>query len=167
MDIEEKQRNYELARKLISEQNFTAAVIAGALATVLAAAAYGVTVAKWDFAYGFAAAGTGIVIGLPMGLLGRGVSTKFDVAATLYTIASCILGNVFRVVTELAVATATSPIDVLRSSSLSMLAERSLSSVSLIHLVYWFVAVVCAVFLARRPLSRADRLAIHLFDLRD
>ncbi len=82
MDNEEKQKNHELADKLISEQNFAAAVIVGAVATLLAAATYGITVATWAFSYGFAAAGVGIVIGLSMGFLGRGISTKFAVVAT-------------------------------------------------------------------------------------
>jgi dipeptide/tripeptide permease len=166
MNDEEKQKNYELAEKLISEQNFTAAVIAGAVATVLAAAAYGITVETWPFSYGFAAAGVGIVIGLSMGFLGRGISMKFSVVAAVYTIAGCVLGNLFMKVMNLAQATATSPIDVLRNNSLSALAEWSISGLSLIHLVYWFVAVVCAVFLAKRPLSRSDRLAIGLYELR-
>lgn len=166
MDDEEKQKNYELADKLISEQNFAAAVIVGAVATLLAAAAYGITVATWAFSYGFAAAGVGIVIGLSMGFLGRGISTKFAVVATLYTITGCAIGNLFRVIIELAQATATSPIDVLRNNSLSVLVERSISNVSFVDLVFWFVAVFCAVFLAKRPLSRSERLAIGMFELR-
>ena len=167
MNNEEKQKNYDLAKKLISEQNFAAAVIVGAVATLLAAAAYGITVATWAFSYGFAAAGVGIVIGLSMGFLGRGISMKFAVAATLYTITGCVLGNLFRVIIELAQATATSPIDVLRNNSLSVLAERSIYNVSFVDLVYLFVAVFCAVFFAKRPLSRSERLAIGLFELRD
>ena len=166
MNNEEKQKNYDLAKKLISEQNFAAAVIAGAVATLLAAAAYGITVATWAFSYGFVAAGVGIVIGLSMGFLGRGISTKFAVAATLYTITGCVLGNLFRVIIELAQATATSPIDVLRNNSLSVLVERSMSNVSFVDLAFWFVAVFCAVFLAKRSLSRSERLAIGMFELR-
>jgi hypothetical protein len=166
MNEEEKQRNYELADKLISEQNFAAAVVAGAVATLLAAAAYGITVSIWAFSYGFAAAGVGIVIGLSMGFLGRGISMKFAVVAAVYAITGCVLGNSFRVIMALAQATATSPIDVLRNNSLSVLAERSVSNVSFVDLVYWFVAVICAVFLAKRPLSRSERLAIGLFELR-
>lgn len=165
MNDEEKQKNYELAERLLSEQNFAAAVIAGAVATILAAAAYGLTVATWAFSYGFAAAGVGIVIGLSMGLLGRGVSTKFAVAATLFTISGCILGNFFRAVVELARATATSIVGALRSDSFAALAERSISYISLIDLVFWFVAIVAAVFLAKRPLSRSERLAIGLFEM--
>ncbi len=166
MNDEEKQKNYELAEKLISEQNFAAAVIVGAVATLLAAASYGITVATWAFSYGFAAAGIGIVIGLSMQFLGRGISAKFAVVATVYTITGCVLGNLFRVIVELAVASATSPIDVLQNNSLSVFAERSISYFSLVDLVYWFVAVFCAVFLAKRPLSRSERLAIGLVQLR-
>jgi len=166
MNDEEKQKNYELAEKLFSEQNFAAAVIAGAFATLLAAVAYGITVETWAFSYGFAAAGVGIVIGLSMGFLGRGISTKFAVVATLYTITGCAIGNLFRVIIELAPATATSPIDVLRNNSLSVLVDRSISNVSFVDLVFWFIAVFCSVFLAKRPLSRSERLAIGMFKLR-
>ena len=164
MQQEEKQRNHELAEKLIAEQNFTAAVIVGAVAAMIAAAAYGLTVARWPVSYGFAAAATGIVIGMPIGLLGRGIATKFAVIAALYTMVAAILGNLVRAMVEL--APATSLIDVLRSSSFSALVERSNYYLFSIALLYWFVAVVAAVFLARRPLSRSQRLALGLFEMR-
>ncbi|MDJ0906285.1 MAG: hypothetical protein QNI96_09725 [Woeseiaceae bacterium] len=166
MNSEEKQRHYDRAESLLAEQNFAAAVIAGGIATLLAATAYGITVATWPIAHGFAAAGVGIFIGFTIGFLGRGISTKFPVIATGFTIAGLLLGNLFRVVMVLAIASSTSPIDVLRNESLSMLTERAMSHFSFVGLVYGFVAVVAAVFLARRPLSRADRLAIGLFETR-
>jgi ABC-type lipoprotein release transport system permease subunit len=101
-----------------------------------------------------------------MGFLGRGISMKFAVVAAVYAITGCVLGNLFGVIIELAQATATSPIDVLRNSSLSVFAEWSVSNVSFIDLVYWLVAVFCAVFFAKRPLSRSERLAIGLLELR-
>lgn len=166
MDDEEKQKNYELAEKLISEQNFTAALIAGAVAMLLAAVTYGMVVEAWPYSYGFAAAGVGIVVGFFMGFLGRGVSMEFSVAAAVYTIVGCILGNLFVKIMNLAEATATSPIDVIQRNSLSELGRWSVSGLSLIHLVFWFVAVVAAVFLAKRPLSRVQRLALGLNELR-
>jgi len=166
MNDEEKQRNYELAEKLISEQNFAAAVIVGAVATLLAAAAYGITVATWDFSYGFAAVGIGIVIGLSIQFLGRGISTKFAVVATVYTITGWFLGNLFWVIVARAVGNSISPIDVLRNSSFSVLAERSVSYFSLVDLVYISVAVFCATFLATRSLSRSERLAIGMYELK-
>jgi hypothetical protein len=166
MDEEEKLRHYELAEKLLSEQNFAAAVVAGAVASVLGAAGYGIVVALWPFSYGFAAAGIGILVGLAMQFLGRGISTKFAMAASLYTIAGCVLGNLFRVIVGMSMGRGSSPIEVLRSTTFWDLAERSFSYFSPIYLVYWFVAVFAAVFLARRPLSRAERLAIGMFRLR-
>ncbi|MDZ7643008.1 MAG: hypothetical protein U5K76_01485 [Woeseiaceae bacterium] len=122
-----KQRNYEKAKTLLSEQNFVAAVIAGAVATVLAAVIYSIVVARWSFSYGFAAAGIGIAIGISMQYLGRGIEMRFAVAAAVYTIAGCFLGNVFRVV---------SPLEVFRSNDFSLIAEQSVSDISVLRL--WF-----------------------------
>lgn len=166
MHDDEKQEIYQLAEKLISEQNFAAAVIAGAIAMLLAAVAYGIVVEAWPFSYGFAAAGVGTVIGFFMGFLGRGISIKFPVMAAIYTIVGCVLGNLFVKIMNLSRANAASPIDVFQSHSLSVLAKWSVAGLSLIHLVFWFVAVFAAVFLARRPLSRAQRLAIGMLKLR-
>jgi hypothetical protein len=66
----------------------------------------------------------------------------------------------------LAKSSTASPFVVLQDNSLPELADWSTSGLSFIHLVYWFVAVVCAVFLAKRPLSRSDRLAIGMFEMR-
>ena len=147
--------------KLLSEQNFVAAVIAGAIATALAAVAFGAIVSMWSFAYGFAAAGVGILIGLSMGLTGRGISTKFAVGAAMYTIIGCVLGNLSWVVINLAQATSASPFDVLRDNPFTELVNEALTRGFSIYLVYWFIAIIAAVFLSRRSLSRADRFAIR------
>jgi ribose/xylose/arabinose/galactoside ABC-type transport system permease subunit len=166
VDDEEKQRSYELAEKLVSEQKFTAAVSAGAIAMLLAAVAYGIMVETWPFSYGFAAAGVGVVVGFFVGFLGRGISMRFSVVAAVYTIIGCVLGNLFEKIMQLAQATSVSPIGVLQNNSFSVLWQRSVSDLSLIHLVFWFVAVFAAVFLAKKPLSRAQRLAIGLSGMR-
>ena len=157
MDQEEKQRNYDIAEVLLSEQNFAAAVIVGAVATVLAAAIYGIVVARWSFSYGFAAMGIGIAVGISMQYLGRGIEMKFALAASVCTIAGCVLGNVFRVV---------SPLDVFRSNDFLQIAGRWVSYISFVDLVFWFVAVWCSVFLVKRPLSRSERLAIGMYELK-
>ena len=138
MDETQKQKNYERAEQLLAEQNFTAAVIAGAVATAIAVFAYVIVAARWPIAHGFAAAGLGIIIGLAMQFVGRGIETKFTVTATVYTLIGCVVGN--------------------------LIVGAGVSGVSL---VYWFVAVFAAVFLARRALSRADRLALGLLKMRD
>jgi len=155
MDHEEKQRNYDRAEVLLSEQNFPAAAAVGAVATVLAAVIYGIVVARWPFSSGFAAAGIGIAIGISMQYPGRGIETKFAVMAAVYTIAGCLLGNVFIFA---------SPLDVLRPTDFSQIVGRSVSYISFVYLVFWFVAVFAAAFLVKRPLSRSDRLAIGMYE---
>ena len=163
MDQEEKQRNYDIAEALYLEQNFPAAVIVGAVATILAATIYAIVVAKWNFSYGFASAGIGIAVGISMQYLGRGIETKFTVAAAVYTIAGCVLGSAFKPVMNLVLIYRVSPLDVFRYSEFSM---QFGWSASFVDLVFWFVAVFAAVFLARRPLSRSDRLAIDMYELK-
>ena len=164
---EQKQKNYALAEKLLSEQNFASAVAAGAIAALLAAIAYGIAVSVWPVFYGFAAAGVGLLVGLAMGFLGRGIETKFTVLAVAYTIIGCVLGNAFMQVLNVARATRTSPLDVLQNEPVSILADWLISGLSLVHAIYWLVAIVCAGFLAKRPLSRADRLALGLYQVKD
>lgn len=166
MHDEEKQKNYALAERLFSEQNFVAAAIAGAVATLLSAVAYGIVVERWPITYGFAAAGVGIVVGFFMGFLGRGISSKFSVLAAVYTIAGCVLGNLFARIWNRVQAPTSSFADVLQDNSLSDFARWVDSGLSLIHLVFWFVAVVAAVFLAKRALSRSERLALGLYEAR-
>jgi hypothetical protein len=101
MDDEEKKRHYELANKVMSEQNFIAQLIVEAAATVLSAGAYGIIVAKWAFSYGFAVTDIGIVVGLSMRYLGRGIQAKFGVAAAVYSLAGCVFGNFCRAIAVL------------------------------------------------------------------
>lgn len=166
MRDEEKQKNYELAEELIAEQNFAAAVVAGAVAMALGAVAYGIVVELWPFSYGFAAAGVGIVIGFFKGFLGRGISMKFSVMAAVYTLIGCVLGNLFAKIMNLVQATGTSPGDLVQNNPLSVLAQWSVAGLSLIHLVFWFVAVFAAVFLTKRPLTRAQKLAVGMHRMR-
>ena len=115
---------------------------------------------------GFAATGVGVVIGLSIGLAGRGIAMKFGILAAVYTIIGCVFGNLIWAAIELAPASATSPIDVLQNTAIPALVERSTYYIFSIALIYWFVAVVAAVFLARRALSRTQRLALGLLEMR-
>ena len=167
MKDEERQAHYERAENLLGEQNFTAALVAGGVTTLMAAVAYGLAVSAWAYAYGFAAAGVGIVIGLTIGFLGRGIATRFGVLAGACTVISCLLGNLVRLVMEISQQSSAWPAEVLEGESLPGLLEQSLSGFSAVDLVYLLIAVFAAVFFAKRPLSRADRLALGLYAMRD
>lgn len=163
MDETTKQDNLALAKKLLSEQNFSAAAVAGAAAAAIAAVIYALVVARFSYAHGFAAAGVGVVVGISTQFLGRGIEARFGALAAAYTVLGCLLGNWFASILSIAARYGVSPIEVFRGEYLSELAGWSIRDISLGDLIYWFVAVFCAVFLAKRPLSRAERLAIGLF----
>lgn len=154
MNDAEKQRNFELAEQLLAEQNFRAAVVAGVVATLLAAIAYGLVVAKWPFAYGFAVAGVGIVVGMSMQFPGRGIETKFALAAVVFTILACLLGNLVQALLSQG------------DRSLSVLVDRTAAYLTLGNMIYFFIAAFAAAFLVKRPLSRAQRLALGVYRMR-
>lgn len=159
--------NEQRARELLSEQNFLAAVIAGAVASVLAAAACSLVVSKWPFAYGFGWAGIGIFVGAAVLFLGRGITTRFAAIAVGFTVVGCFLANLFLAVLQAAMRSARSPLEVFQETSLAELATQAFGYVSGIDFVYLAVAIFAAAFLARRPLSRSDRLALGLFEMSD
>lgn len=163
MDQEEKQRNYDLAERLLSEQRFSAAIIVGAITALFAAATCSIIIGQVNHSSGFADAAIGIVVGLSMRYAGRGIESKFAVAASLYTIAACILGDMLRIDTFRAHGSVDSLFDYIWETEFSL---RIGGSISFIDLFFWLVAVWCAVFLAIRSLSRAERLAIGLYQLK-
>ena len=101
-----------------------------------------------------------------MQYLGRGIKMKFAVVASIYTIVGCLLGNVFMVVMHQARVNAISPLNVFRNNDFSVLTGWSVSYVSVIDVIFWVVAVWFAVFLVKRPLSRAEKLAIGMHELK-
>ena len=162
---DEKQQSYERAEELLAEQDFKAAAVAGAVAMLLAAIAYGIVTALWNYSYGFAAAGVGIFVGLAMQFVGRGLERKFEVLAAIYTVAGCILGIVWSDVMVTAISTHTPPFKVLQSASVAELFKGALAEFSLLHLVYWFVAIYAAGFCVTRGLSRTDRNALSMYEM--
>ena len=167
MDQEEKQQLYARAEQLLSEQNFTAAVIAGAITTVLAAFAYAIIARQWPFSYGFAAVGIGIAIGFAMQYLGRGVDRQFAVVATVFTIVGCLLGNAFREAIFNTSGDLLARLSAIGDIEFSTFLEQSFSYASSAYLVFWLIAVWFAVFLVKRPLSRTDRLALGTYEMRE
>ena len=167
MDSVDKQRNYELAEKLLSEQNFGAAAIAGIVAMILAAGFYGVVKSLSEgLYYSILAAGIGIVIGFAMQFLGRGIDRKFAVVASVYALLGCMLGNMFAVVMHVARAIAVSPFDVLLNTSVSEMYGWMFKDLHFADLMFWAIGIGGAAYFARRPLTREEGLALHTDEMR-
>lgn len=166
MDPVEKQRNYELAEKLLSEQNFVAAAIAGAVAMTLSAGIYGVVKSLSEgLYYSILAALFGVVIGLTMQFLGKGIDTKFAVVASVYAALGCFLSNMFAVVMHAARANVVSPFDILLNSPTSQLYGWMFKDLHFADVMFWIIGIGGAAYLARRPLTRDEGLALYTYKM--
>ena len=162
MNESEREANSKLAEKLFSEQDIGMAAIAGFFASIIAVFVHTVVVSRWPFAFGFATAGMGIIIGLAMQFAGRGIDVRFSVLAASFTIVACLATSLVAVSHHYQ-SSGNSALQVLSGHSVSWTAQRVFQQFSF---VYCFVAVFAAVFLAKRPLSRTQRLAIGLRNMR-
>jgi hypothetical protein len=166
MDSVEKQRNYELAEKLLSEQNFGAAVIAGVVAMILSAGIYGIVKSLSEsLYYSILAAGIGVVIGCTMQFLGRGIDRKFALVASAFALLGCMLGNMFAVVMRVARAIVVSPFDVLLNTAISELYGWMFKDLHIADLMFLIIGIGGAAFFARRPLTREEGLALHTYKI--
>lgn len=165
MDIEEKQRNYELAEKLLAEQNFGAAATFGALAMILAAGIYGY-MGSGGSTVGFMASGIGLVIGFTMQQFGKGIATRFAVVSSAYAVIGCLLGNMFAIVVYVARANSVSPFEVLFATPPSGLVEWMVADLQFADLIFWILAVGAAGYFVKRRLSREERVAVRMYELR-
>jgi len=164
MDQEEKQRNYDLAESLLSEQKLVSAAIAGAIAMVVAAGIFGV-MASGGVSFSFMTAGIGVVIGFTMQFLGRGIATKFAVVASVYAVLGCLLGNLFAVVIYVARVNSVSFADVLLNTPIADLAGWIMSDLQFVDIIFWIAAIGAAAYFAKRRLSREEGLAIHIYEM--
>lgn len=167
MTPEEKQRYYKLAERLLSEQKFAAAALAGVAAMLLAAGFYAaITVASGGFSYSFMAAGIGAAIGIAVQFLGRGIASKFVVLASILAIVGCLLGNLLAVVVAVARANGVSPVEVLAMIPPTEFPQVIVSDLQFADLIFWIVSIGAASYLAKRRLTREEGLAIRLYETR-
>lgn len=167
MDSGEKQRNYELAEKLLSEQKFGVAVIAGFVAMILSAGIYGIVKSLSEgLYYSVLAAGIGIVIGVTMQFLGRGIEGKFALVASVFAILGCMLGNMFAVVMHVARRIVVSPFDVLLTTEISELYEWMFTNLRFADLMFWAIGIGSAAYFSRRSLTSEEGLALHTYKMR-
>ena len=167
MNHDEKQLLISRAQVLLSEQNFLAAVVAGVAATILAAFAYAIVTSQWPFSSGFAAVGIGIAVGAAMQYLGRGIETRFAIAAAVFTSVGCLFGNALRETMFGIDGNLFIRLSAVRDVQVSALFEQGISYAASFNLVFWLIAIWFAAFLVKRPLSRRDRLALGALERGD
>lgn len=164
MKPEERQRQLELAEQLLKEQNFGAAVIAGAIATVLGSGFYAVAaLLAGGPSVSVLVIAIGAAVGFMMQFLGRGITTHFSLAAAAFGLVSYPLARLCTIALYTSKAEGISIFELFSSERLFAMWTWVLSGVRLVDVIFWIAAVGTAAYFSKRRLSRDEDEAIYTF----
>ncbi len=80
---------------LRSEQNLAMGVLAGFVAAIAGAAAWGMVTAYAEYQIGWMAIGIGFIVGFAVRIAGKGIDTSFGVVSAALSLFGCVLGNLW------------------------------------------------------------------------
>lgn len=163
MKSDEKQQQYEIAEKLLAEQDFPRAVLYGAAVTLVSAFVVG---SIGGVGVGFMATGIGLIVGVTFQYIGRGIENRFAVVASIYAVVACLLGNLFAMASYAARYNGVSTQDILLNTPIPELSTWVVADLQFADLIFWMLAIGAAGYLSKRRLSRKQRLAIGMYELR-
>lgn len=150
---DEARRAMEFFRE---EQNLAAGGLAGMVAAVTGAAIWaGVSVAT-EYQIGWMAVGIGMLVGIAIRVVGKGVDQIFGVAGAFISLVGCALGNIFTVAYYLSMQTGTPLIDVLTQADFEMLVELLMSTFRVMDLLFYGLAMYFGYRYSFRELTMAD-----------
>ncbi len=162
---EEEAKHYaELSARLLGEQKFSIAVIAGVVAMILGAAIYAVVaLALAGESVSVVAVVVGLFIGYAMQFLGRGVSAKFAITAAVLALCGCVLAKLFTIALYTLKVQQFSPAMLFRGEQIAEMWRWSISGLDFLDFVFWVTSIGTAAFLAKRRLTRDEDLAMHTY----
>ncbi len=89
------EKYYNSYDRILKNENFPRAVITGVIAAIFCAALWALVTIATQVFIGLLAIVIGAVIGGAMNIAGKGISSRFAVAAAIITTISCIVGHFF------------------------------------------------------------------------
>lgn len=152
---------YQIAERLIAEQNFGLGVVAAVVAALAGALAWGVvTVITGGIPAWFAIA-IGALVGYGMQVFGRGLTTKYSVVAAVMAIVGCVAGNLAAYVIFQSKASFRSIDEILSTLDLADLIDFYVRALGLLDLFFYFLAAVAAWYFAQRDLTQEEDFAMR------
>ncbi len=156
-DVEARLR---LAGKLLEEQNFVAAIVAGLVGALAGALAWGAVALGTGAIVAVVAIGVGAIVGFGVRVFGQGVTDVFALAAAGLAVFGCALGNLMALVLFEMSALDLSPSEALSLIEPARLYADFVSTLGIMELFYWLVAAYSAWWLARRGLTEEESKAL-------
>jgi len=127
--------------KLLREQNLPLGILAGAVAALLGALLWmGITVAT-GMEFGLVAIAIGAGVGYAVRYAGKGVTKVFGVVGAIFTLLSCVGGEVLSVIQMVANADGYSFFEALSKTDLSIAIPKILESFSIITYVIYGIGI--------------------------
>lgn len=160
-DEEKLAERYRLAESLIAEQNFGAGVVAAVVAALAGALAWGVAAAVVGGVPAWFAIGLGALVGYGMQLFGKGLSTKYSIAAALIAVIGCLAGYVVAAIIYEAKGSADTVGDILAKLHMADVVGFFVRELGFLDVFFLFLAAVAAWYFAQRDLTEEQDFAMR------
>lgn len=126
---------------LRSEQNLPLAIAAGIISALLGAAAWAAITVLTGYQIGFMAIGVGVVVGLAVRAMGKGIDKPFGLVGAGFSVLGCALGNLLAVCGILSAQDGVPYFQVLGSLDFAMARNLMVMTFSPIDLLFYGLAV--------------------------
>ena len=153
---------FELARKLLKEQSLVGAILAGTVAAIAGAIAWGALAHGIGASYSIFGIGVGVLVGWGVREFGRGIENLYPMIAIVLAIFGCIAGN-FAVTVIDALAYGETIAELLASLTWEVFLGYLKYSLGFLDVLAWAVAAFCAGWLSKRHLDTEEALAVYAY----
>jgi hypothetical protein len=151
----------ELGRQLMDEQSLPNALYAGLITIVLFSVLWAMASTLINRILPWMTLVLGILVGLAVRRAGKGLDWRFPVLAAVLAIFGALLSNVVVAAAFTAAALDTSTLHVLRAVTSMTWPVFFDEALSVVDIIYGFVAAALAAFYANRRLNRAEFHALR------
>ena len=163
MNDETLAASYRLAETLIAEQNFAAGVGAATVAALAGALVWGLAAVTIGAVPSWIAIGLGALVGYGMQLFGKGLSTKYSIAAAFIAMFGCLAGYVAAAIIYEAKGSADTVGEILSKLHLADIVGFFVRELGFIDVFFLVLAAVTAWYFAQRDLNRDERFAVRKY----
>lgn len=140
IQIDKDKLNEFLEEKKL-EQNFSGAILGGALAAIVGAVIWAIITYTTKLQIGWMAVGIGFLVGYSVRFLGKGLDEKFGYVGAIFSLLGCLLGNLFAVIIFTSNEFNETFFSLLFSLNLSIIVEIFKETFSIMDLLFYGLAI--------------------------
>ncbi len=151
-----EQHVQEVIENFMSQQNFPLAIIAGIVASIIAAGIWAAITVASQYQIGWLAVGVGFLVGFAVRVAGRGLTTKFGIAGAGLALFGCVLGNFLSIIGFISTQQEIGYFDLLARIDYSLVPDIMVATFQPMDLLFYGIAVYEGYKFSFRRLSAED-----------